>query len=473
MADNKQVPEWRQNLRKPAFWAMFALFLGYVANYADRTLLSVLQEDIKADLNLSDFELGLLAGPVFALFYGVLSLPLARLAERYNRKRIILIGLTLWSGFTALCGLAQNMVQLAIFRMSVGASEAAAPPAMHSLIADYFSRKARGRAMALLAMGIPVGLMLGGLLGGQIAHWFNWRVAFVAIGLPGILLALASTKLLYEAERTSDHGELETERLGFMDCVKSLLANPVYRVLLIAAILTGNAAHAVSAFVASFFIRVHDFDLATVGGVIYMGKGLAGIAGTLIGGYMSDKLDRGRGQDYLLVPALGCVLAGCFYGSSIYISSALIGMGCFFIGAFGANMVISPAFAAVQNVVDPRTRATAAAMFMFCVTTPGSLGPVIVGLISDMTASSSLGLSLTEYADVCPGGKLAADFAGSLPGTCEGAARRGLQLGMSIALGLYAVAMLAYFWAVHNGRFYQKKAEAAKASSEAAGAQAE
>lgn len=447
-----KLAELAENLRNPAIAAMAAVFLINVVSYADRTILTVLQESIKADLQLSDLQLGLLAGPVFAIFYGVMGIPIARLAERKSRKRIIITALYLWSMLTALCGAAQNFFQLALFRMGVGAAEAAAPPAMHSLIADYFSRSARGRAMAVLALGIPLGLMVGGVVGGAVASIWNWRVAFAAIGLPGVLIGLFAMKVMYEAKRTSDHGHVSSTPLGIGDSLRSLWAIPTYRLLLLAAILSGNAAHAISTFSASYFIRAHGLSLAAVGGILLTGKGLAGMLGTVTSGYVSDKLDRGNNQDYLLVPGIGSLMAAAILWMSFAVMNEPLAIGLFFLAAFFANMVMSPAFAAVQNIVDPRTRATAAALFLFCITVPGSLGPVAVGFVSDRVASSTMGLDVAAYLASCPGGRAAAGVAEALAAQCGPASTTGLRTGMFVALSLYVCAFIVYFLAVRAGR---------------------
>ena len=438
--------------RNPAVAAMTAIFMINVASYADRSILTVLQEPIKHELGLSDFQLGLLAGPAFAIFYSVMGLPIARVAERANRKRIVITAVYAWSLLTALCGAAQNFVQLAVFRMGVGAAEAAAPPATHSLIADYFPRAARGRAMAVLALGIPLGILLGGLIGGLVASASSWRVAFLAIGLPGLLIGLIGMRWMYEPVRTADHGERDQTPLGLGDSLRSLMRIPMYRLLLLVAILSGNASHAISTFSASYFIRAHGISLAEAGGILITGKGLAGMAGTIASGYLSDKLDRGKGHDYLAVPGFASLLAALILWASFDIADTAIAMGMFILAAFFGNMIMSPAFAAVQNSVDPRTRATAAALFLFCVTVPGSLGPVLVGWVSDLVASNSLSLDVAGYLSQCPGGKPAAGLADAVARRCAPAALTGLRAGMMVGVAFHLVAVIVYFLAARAGR---------------------
>lgn len=451
MAASRIFHNARESLKNPAILAMFALFLINLCSYADRAVLTVLQEPIKRDLGLSDVQLGLLAGPIFAIFYSVAGFPIARIAESKNRKRIILTGVYLWSTFTALCGAAQNFAQLALFRMGVGAAEAAAPPATHSLIADYFPRAARGRAMAVLALGIPLGVLVGGLIGGIVAQYAGWRIAFLALGVPGILIALLGGRLLFEAKRTSDHHQVDGTPLTTMQCVKSLLSIPVYRLLLVCAMLSGNASHAISTFSASFFIRTHGMDLAEVGSVLMTTKGLAGMVGTIFGGWLSDRLDRGRGQDYLLVPAIGSAISATCLWFGLTMASEGMALILFVVAAFFGAWIVSPAFAAVQNVVDPRTRATAAALFLFCVTVLGAAGPVAVGWISDMVAAQAMNMDASAYLAACPGGKAAPGLE-DMAARCGSASTVGLARGMMIGVGLHFAAAVVYLLAVREGR---------------------
>jgi predicted MFS family arabinose efflux permease len=459
-ADNPQVSvgPWSRlvgsvhALTNPAVAAMAAVFLINVASYADRSILVVIQEPIKGDLGLSDFQLGLLAGPAFAVFYGFMGLPIARMAEHRSRRRIIITAVYLWSIMTSLCGISQNFVQLCFYRMGVGAAEAAAPPAMHSLISDYFSRAARGRAMAILALGIPLGLLVGGLVGGLVAAATNWRVAFFAIGVPGLLLGLLAQKVMYEAPRTSDTGVLATERLSVAESIRSLWGIPTYRWLLLAAILSGNASHAISTFSASYFMRAHGMGLAAAGGILLTGRGIAGMFGTVVSGWASDKLDRGHNHNYLMVPGVASLLGAGILWLSFDTASNPIALALFILAAFFANMIMSPAFAAVQNVVDPRTRATAAALFLFCITVPGAAGPVVVGYVSDRAAAASMQLPVQTYLSYCPGGKPKPGVALDIAKQCAPASTTGLRAGMMTGLFMYVVSFFAYLFAVITGR---------------------
>ena len=171
-------------------YAMFLLLGIYIVNFLDRAVVNILAEPIKNDLGLADWQLGLMSGLAFAIFYTVLGIPIARLAERKNRPIIIGTAVAVWSGFTALSGMAQNFAQLVLFRIGVGVGEAGCTPPAHSLIADYVPKEKRASALAFYSMGTPLGGLLGLVMGGLIADAYGWRVAFFVAGAPGILFAL-------------------------------------------------------------------------------------------------------------------------------------------------------------------------------------------------------------------------------------------------------------------------------------------
>jgi MFS family permease len=178
------------------------LLATYTFNFIDRTIIATIGQAIKVDLKLTDTQLGLLGGLYFALLYTLLGIPIARMAERWNRVTIISVSLVIWSGFTALCGSAASFAQLALYRFGVGVGEAGCSPPSHSLISDYYAPKQRASALSIYSFGIPLGTMFGAVAGGWLAQEFSWRVAFVIVGLPGILLAVI-VKLVSRSRRAA------------------------------------------------------------------------------------------------------------------------------------------------------------------------------------------------------------------------------------------------------------------------------
>ena len=199
------------------------LMVVYIFNFIDRQILVILQESIKTDLGLSDSQLGLLSGTAFAVFYVFCGIPIARWADRYNRVNIVSAAVVVWSGMTALCGFAGSYLQLFLARLGVGVGEAGGSPPSHSIISDYFPHEQRGRAMSVYSAGVYIGILVGFLAGGWIGQYFGWRIAFLVVGLPGVLLGILVKLTLREPKRGGlDKAEVpdDAERSLLIDVAK-------------------------------------------------------------------------------------------------------------------------------------------------------------------------------------------------------------------------------------------------------------
>jgi len=247
------------------------LLLVYIFNYIDRQIIVILSPAIKADLGISDTQLGLLKGIAFAAFYGLFGFPIARLADRKSRVNIMSVCLALWSGMTVLCGASQNFFQLLLARMGVGVGEAGCNPPAHSLISDYFPKKERATALGFYSLGIAFGSLFGILLGGLLVEAFGWRWAFVIVGLPGVLLALIVKLTLKEPKRGNmDFKRAASAVLGgeappqakampsIGDSFKALWRIKSYRVLCISAGLTAFCGYAFGLWIVDFLVRTHE-----------------------------------------------------------------------------------------------------------------------------------------------------------------------------------------------------------------------
>ena len=234
-------------------YVVFVLLAIYTLNFLDRQIVAILAAPIQTDLGLSDLQLGLVTGLAFAVFYSILGLPLAWLADRFNRVRLLSAACALWSAMTAVCGFANSFATLFLARIGVGVGEAACVPTSHSIISDYFGPEGRTRALAVFAMGIPVGTLAGLWIGGVVADAYGWRVAFFILGVPGILLALLAWLTVREPERAADAPP--APRLG--DAVRQLFAMPAYLRLTFAAALASLAGYGLVAFLGVYFVRQH------------------------------------------------------------------------------------------------------------------------------------------------------------------------------------------------------------------------
>jgi len=422
--------------RHAATAGLTLLFLISAVNYADRAVMSVLQEPMKHDLGLSDVQLGLLAGPIFASFYALVGLPVARLGERSSRKRIIVMALTCWSAFTALCGVAQGFTQIALLRVGVGASEACGPPASQSLVAEFLPQRLHGRGMAVLQLGVPIGITIGSMVAGVVAYHHGWRLGFVAVGVPGLILAVATQWRLREPSREATSAQ--TARAGWQETTR-LFRMPAFCFLLAAGALGGNASHALDAFVGSLFIRRHGLTVEDIGGLFAIGKGVAGIGGALLGGILADRFSNGTLRSYALVPGAGAAGAALCFFVALWASGTTTSMNSLFAGYFFLNMLPSPTYAAIQNIAPSSIRTSAAAIYLFFVTVLGSLAPPLTGYISDHVAAHAFPTRLGDYALQCVKASNAA-----LAAPCRAASAHGLDVGLYVVVAALFVTLCAY-----------------------------
>lgn len=380
-------------------YALGLLLLVNILNFLDRAVVTILAESIKKDLNLADWQLGILSGLAFAMLYTALGIPIARYAERANRVRIIAVSVATWSCFTAACGAAQGFAQLVLARMGVGVGEAGCTPAAHSLISDYVAPQNRASAIAVYSMGTPIGSVLGLALGGFIAGAFGWRAAFIMLGLPGILLALLAFFTLKEP-RTEVFGGATIERTNWRSAWSELRASRAFWLLALGVAATGVVGYGGGAFLPSFFFRNHGPELESLAAdagmsviaffAVWLGAavGIAGVAGTWLGGFLADRLGSNNPRAYAYLPAVAAAIAYPLWIGSVLAPSvvpAIILMAL-------ANIMITvwpgPVFAAIHGIVRPRMRATASAVTLLVVNVIGlGVGPLALGIMSDLYAN--------------------------------------------------------------------------------------
>ena len=386
-------------------YALAVLFLGYVVNFIDRSILNILLEPIKTDLDLSDSQLGLLGGLAFAIFYTTMGIPIASLADRWNRVKILSISILIWSGMTALCGLASNFTMLLLARIGVGVGEAGASPPSHSLISDYFPIETRATALSIYALGIPFGSMVGNFVGGWGAQELGWRMTFFIVGAPGIFVALLvwltlrepprgmSEKRVVAVKKTASPPPKVKEVLSFLWARKS------FRHLSIASGLHAFVGYGVATWNAPFLIRTHDMPITEVGSWLALISGIGAI-GTFAGGYLADKISDRTGDKrwYMWIPAIStllmvpCQFVAYLYGGLTGVIVSLMAV------AILSGMYLGPSFAMTQGLASFRMRAVASAILLFILNIIGmGLGPYFVGIASDLL-SASQGIYSLRYA---------------------------------------------------------------------------
>ncbi len=377
------------------------LVVVYVFNFVDRQILSILLEPIKLDLELSDTELGFLSGVAFAIFYATLGMPIARIADKTSRTNVIAVCLSLWSLMTALCGLASNFIQLLLARVGVAVGEAGGSPPSHSLISDYFPPESRATALSIYSLGIPIGTMFGLLIGGWINEFFGWRLAFMVVGLPGILLAIIFKLTVREPARP------EVAKAAANTSVR-LVARYLWRQKSFVHLSIGAALHAFVGYGfltwnPAFFIRSHGLETGEIGTNLALISGIVGGVGTFFGGWLADKLAPRDLRWYMWVALIGLVMTVPFVVIVYLLDSHVFAFALMTIPTFFGALYLGPSFAATQSLVPAHMRAVAAAVLLFIINIIGlGLGPQVIGIISDLLyptfASESLRYSLVIVA---------------------------------------------------------------------------
>ena len=460
------------------------LMLAYTLNFIDRTIIATIGQAIKVDLKLTDTQLGLLGGFSFAVLYTVLGIPIARLAERWNRVSIIALSMVVWSGFTMLCGGAASFVQLLAFRVGVGVGEAGLSPPAHSLISDYYEPKRRASALAVYAFGIPLGSMIGAAAGGWLAQTYGWRMAFVVVGAPGVIMALIIKLIVREpprghsdpAERPVSPEDLtaqptkaggigyELSELGSV--AKSLFLHWPILNMVIGVTLASFAGYGVGQFSVPYFIRGFGLNYATVGLIFGLIGGFSTGLGTLVGGFVSDFAARRNAAWYALTPAIGLAIATpiymLVYTQPEWRTAALI----LLIPGIFHYTYLGPTFGVVQNVVETRRRATATAVLFFVLNFIAlGGGPVFTGWLIDQFAqygfshpgshdvvAGALAIfhgpeaarGVARFAVQCPGGAAAHGAAPALAASCKSTLVAATRSGILVTLLFYAWAAFHY-----------------------------
>lgn len=376
-----ETSAWSTNYK---IYVLILLFLAYVSNYTDRMILNVLLPQIKAEFNLSNTATGFLAGPAFAFFYATLGVPLAILADRWSRKNVIVISMTVWSVMTALSGMASNFVNLALARVGVGVGEAGGSPPAHSIIADMFSIKSRATALAVYSMGIPVGLVLGLSVGGWIASTYGWRTAFFAVGIPGVILALVFFLTVKEPPRgASDNKGSVDEAPRLMTVLRFMLTQRSLIQTFAGATLTTIVGYAGVTFWPTFMQTTHELPLAQMSMFLSLVFGFASGLGTLMGGASVDFLSR---RDVRWMPrTVAIALAVSLPFGVVYLTdNTTLVYFLLFVPAFMGAIYLAPTFALTQSLVGARMRSLASGILLFVINIIGyGLGPVFAGVLTD------------------------------------------------------------------------------------------
>lgn len=355
------------------------LLLVYSFNFLDRQILSILAVPVKADLNLTDTELGLLGGLAFAILYSTLAIPLAYLADRTSRSWVIAVSLAVWSGFTALCGVAQNFAQIFLFRLGVGVGEAGGVAPSHALIGDYFPAERRARALAIYSLGIPLGGAAGMLLGGHLAAAVEWRAAFIIVGVLG--LAIAPWFRLIVRDRPRPLAGVQAVPVSRV--FQILATKPSFWMMAFGAAAGSMCGYGVAFWLPSLMMRSFGLDLVQTGQFLGALLLTGGVAGILLGGTLADRWGARDRRAYVLVPAAGYLLGAPLFVAGVLSSHWTAAFALFLVPQALVYVWLGPVLTSVQHLVPPNMRATASACFLLINNLIGlGLGSTLIGAVS-------------------------------------------------------------------------------------------
>ena len=406
----------------PAYraYVLVMLFLVYAFNFLDRQIISILAIPIQDELGLTDRQLGLLGGIAFAALYSTLGVPIAWLADRANRTWIITAALTVWSGFTAICGTAQNFWQLFLARVGVGVGEAGGVAPSYSLISDYFPPQERARALALYSLGIPIGSAFGVIAGAQIAGGavsenLDWRAAFIIVGVAGIALAPifkltvreplrggldakpAPAPAANETGETAEAGPAGQDAFGQSApdaphdkptpwaVLKLLLTKPSFWFLVLGASCSSMMGYGVFFWLPSFFARSFGLGIIETGWIFGSVLFVGGSLGVFLGGVLGDRLGGASKRAYARVPAIAFFLAGPMYVAGTLSPTPLAAVFIFLIPTALGLAWLGPTLSAFQHLVPPNMRAVASSIFLLINNLLGiGVGIYVLGEISTL-----------------------------------------------------------------------------------------
>ncbi len=362
-------------------YALGLCFVVYTVNFIDRQILAILLQPIKEELSLADWQLGLLSGTAFGLFYATLGIPIGRLADRYSRRGVMAICIAIWSVMTALCGTARGFSQLLVYRVGVGIGEAGGSPPAISLISDYVEPAKRATALAIFSLGVPAGILIGYLSGGYLREAFDWRVAFLVVGLPGLLVAILVRFTLREPPRAA------TEQPAFWRVARFLWERRSFRHLSFAGGLYAFAGYSFAFLLPSVLERSHGMTPTEIGMASAVIIGVGGAIATVWGGKLADVWARTDRRSYVLVPCIAMAgslpfaVFGWLTGSQWLCLTLLMGVGLL------GQAYQGPVLAASQSLAPTTMRVTAAAALYFVINIIGLMfGPFTTGLASDLLA---------------------------------------------------------------------------------------
>jgi predicted MFS family arabinose efflux permease len=372
----------------PYRWYIVAVMCSVYALMAiDRDVMRVLQVPIQKSLNLTDTELGLLTGIAYALFYATMAIPVARVAEHVNRSRMIAVCIGIWSTMTCFCGLAASFPLLFLCRVAVGFGEAGTYPISSSVAADYFPKSERALALAVFAIGLSLGGIIGPALAGTLSYYFGWRQAFIALGLVGLVWVPLVLFTVRDPKRGAlDDDADKTLRAtppSFLRCLTIMWRTKSFRYMIYAVGLHAGVWGGLAAWTAPYLSRMFHFTLAELGILIGLLLGGGGMLGNLASGFACDRLGRRDPRWFAFIPGIASLLVIPFGLLQFYLGNSTLAIAAGVVTIFWLTVFAPPNITLTQNLMVPQMRATAASISLLATSLLGSAGPFVVGFVSD------------------------------------------------------------------------------------------
>lgn len=388
------VAEPAQYSRSYLIYGVGLLGLINAINIMDRQVISVLTPAIKAEMHMSDMEIGFLSGFAFSIFYAILGIPIAAYADRSIRRNVVAVSLLAWSSMTAICGFAQSFLQLALARVGVGVGEAGCLPPTHSMVSDYFPASARARVLGIIASGGTIGGMTATMLGGYLVSTVGWRETLYLFAIPGVVVGMLVFLTLREPMRGVQERRIPTSSANDLTTLWGLTLQRRSYLHMVVAVGAGTiVSYGWGQWLPSFYLRSYGVSMRDIGFTFGAVQALASMTGTVSGGFIGDRLMRQRGARSLLMFGIFTSLMTFFCSLGIVLSQTMTTSLIFNFGSSACGVAfIGPAFALVQGVAPARLRARASAVLTLSVSLIGyGMGPLFVGFLSDTFAAAGHG----------------------------------------------------------------------------------
>ena len=366
-------------------WQVLLLLTGtYAFNFIDRQIVLILQEPIKLDLGLSDTQLGFLTGPAFAIVYAILSIPIARIADKGNRKNIVVLSLVVSSILTVIAGMAINFVHILAARLGVGVGQAGASPPAHSIISDYFPPEKRSTALSIYSVGVFIGILLSFAGGGILAQYFGWRMAFIILGIPGILFAIPVYFIVKEPPKGLSDNTQIIKTPSFISVINTLVTRKTFVFAALGSGFHAFSVYGTTSFLPSFLARIHALSIQEIG--IYFGltAGIGGGLGVFLGGYLTDKLRSRDLRWYLWLPTIAGLIYMIPLSIIFFHSNTTVVIATTLFSSILGSIYLGPTLAVSHSLVNAKMRSLASAVLFFSIGIIGlTLSPLIIGMLSD------------------------------------------------------------------------------------------